>query len=148
MDVKADFIVDAYGNSFEELRQTEKGMRGIWTNATLGPCDGEKSDHFPASDESFTAPHRTCRPQLHAAGIGTWVWEDYCLDPALRPVGGASEDTVYAAVTQLGHIFNVPDVARQLNANIRNDFAIAEAALAKSGHSGLKAVRPYPHAPM
>lgn len=63
-----------------------------------------------------------------------------CEDPALRPVGGATEETVYEAITQLGNIFNVPDVARQLNADIRNDFAIAEAALASSGQTGLKAV--------
>ena len=63
-----------------------------------------------------------------------------CEDPALRPVGGASEETVYEAVTQLGEIFHVPDVARQLNADIRNDFRVAEEALANSGHSGLKAV--------
>ena len=63
-----------------------------------------------------------------------------CEDPALRPVGGASEETVYEAVTQLGEIFHVPDVARQLNADIRNDFKVAEEALASSGHSGLKAV--------
>ena len=63
-----------------------------------------------------------------------------CEDPALRPVGGATEETVYEAVTQLGQIFNEPEVARQLNADIRNDFAVAEAALADSGHSALKAV--------
>jgi hypothetical protein len=28
---------------------------------------------------------------------------------------------VYAAVTQLGQIFNVPNVAKVLNADIRND---------------------------
>ena len=58
----------------------------------------------------------------------------------MRPDGGATEETVYKAVTQLGEIFNVPDVARQLNADIRNDFKVAEEALASSGHSGLKAV--------
>ena len=51
-----------------------------------------------------------------------------------------TEDTVYEAVEQLGLIFNVPHVASQLNAGIRNDFAVAEAALKKSGHSSLKAV--------
>ena len=61
----------------------------------------------------------------------------------MRPVP-ATEDTVYAAVTQLGHIFNVPEVASQLNADIRNDFAVAEAALAKSGVPSLKAVSPTP----
>ena len=25
-------------------------------------------------------PYSTCRPQLHAAGIGTWLWED-CARP-------------------------------------------------------------------
>ena len=123
-------------------------------------------------------PYSTCRPQLHAAGIGTWLWEDCarpfygtltralkriltlaltltltqpspdCEDPALRPVGGATEETVYAAVTQLGQIFNVPNVAKVLNADIRNDFAVAKAALKKAGMPSLKAVIPSPHAPM
>jgi hypothetical protein len=49
---------------------------------------------------------------------------------------------VYAAVTQLGQIFNVPNVAKVLNADIRNDFAVAKAALKKSGVPSLKAVFP------
>ena len=52
----------------------------------------------------------TCRPQLHAAGIGTWLETTYCEDSALRPPT-ATEETVYAAVTQIGQIFNVPNVA-------------------------------------
>ena len=65
----------------------------------------------------------------------------------MRPVGGATEETVYAAVTQLGQIFNVPNVAKVLNADIRNDFAVAKAALKKSGVPSLKAVTPSPYAP-
>ena len=49
-------------------------------------------------------------------------------------------------MAQLGHIFNVPQVASQLNADIRNDFAVAEASLKKSGMPSLKAV--IPHAPI
>ena len=75
-----------------------------------------------------------CRPQLHAAGIGTWLEETYCEDTDLRP-STATEETVYAAVTQLGDIFNVPNVATQLNDQIRNDFAIAKQAVADSGHA-------------
>ena len=66
----------------------------------------------------------------------------------MRPVGGATEETVYAAVTQLGQIFNVPNVAKVLNADIRNDFAVAKAALKKAGMPSLKAVIPSPHAPV
>ena len=49
-------------------------------------------------------------------------------------------ETVYAAVTQLGQIFDVPNVAKVLNADIRNDFAVAKAALKKAGMPSLKAV--------
>ena len=51
-------------------------------------------------------------------------------------------ETVYAAVTQLGQIFDVPNVAKALNADIRNDFAVAKAALKKAGMPSLKAVIP------
>ena len=147
MDVQPDFIVAAYSSAFEEVRSTGDSTKGVFSNATVGPCDGENSDFFPAGSGNVTL-YSTCRPQLHAAGIGTWVWEDYCEDPALRPVGGATEETVYAAVTQLGQIFNVPNVAKVLNADIRNDFAVAKAALKKAGMPSLKAVIPSPHAPM
>ena len=60
----------------------------------------------------------------------------------MRPVGGATEETVYAAVTQLGQIFNVPNVAKALNADIRNGFVVAKAALQKAGMPSLKAVIP------
>ena len=142
MDVSADFIVGAYSSAFAEFRGTNcvfDSCKGIFSNDTVGPCDGENSDYFPAGDGSKT-PYSTCRPQLHAAGIGTWLWEDYCEDPALRPAGGATEDTVYAAVEQLGHIFNVPHVASKLIADIRNDFKVAEDALKASGMKSLKAV--------
>ena len=141
MDVKADFILSSWNSGFAEKRINSDGkVKGIFSAATVGPCDGENSDFFPAGDPNYTHKYSTCRPQLHAAGIGTWLWADYCEDPSLKPVGGATEDTVYDAVTQLGHIFNVPSVARQLIADIRNDFAVAEAALLASGKTGLKAV--------
>ena len=142
MDVRTDFIVGAYSSVFAEVRSTGKtgdSSKGVFSNATVGPCDGEDSDFFPAGSGNKTL-YSTCRPQLHAAGIGTWLWEDYCEDPALRPAGGATEDTVYAAVEQLGHIFNVPHVASKLIADIRNDFKVAEDAQKSSGIPSLKAV--------
>ena len=96
MDVRTDFIVGAYSSVFAEVRSTGKtgdSSEGVFSNATVGPCDGEDSDFFPAGSGNKTL-YSTCRPQLHAAGIGTWLWEDYCEDPALRPVGGATEETV------------------------------------------------------
>ena len=87
MDVSADFIVGAYSSAFAEERQTgatADSRQGIFSDATVGPCDGENSDYFPAGNASYMAPYSTCRPQLHAAGIGTWLWEDYCEDPELR----------------------------------------------------------------
>ena len=143
MDVNADFIIGSYSSAFAEVRftgATADSRKGIFSNATVGPCDGENSDFFPAGNASYMTPYSTCRPQLHAAGIGTWLDPPYCEDPTLRPVGGVTENTVYEAVEQLGYIFNVPHVASQLNAEIRNDFAVAEAALKASGNASLKAV--------
>ena len=155
MDVNADFIVAAYSSAFAEYRKvgdcTFDSCKGIFSNDTIGPCDGENSDYFPAGDKDYKTPYSTCRPQLHDKGIGTWLWEDYCEDPALRPAGGATEDTVYAAVEQLGHIFNVPHVASKVNADIANDFKVAKEARNKSGIPSLKAVfsaPSNPHAPL
>lgn len=78
--------------------------------------------------------HKTCRPQLHAAGIGTWLNPLFCEDPALK--ADVTEETVYTAITQLGAIFNVPYVAEQLISEIRNDFSIAEQTLKASGRTG------------
>ena len=74
-----------------------------------------------------------CRPQLHAAGIGTWLEPVSCEDETLRMNG--TEETVYWAITTIGDIFNVPDVASQLIAEMKNDFAIAQQTLQASGHS-------------
>ena len=121
---------------------------GIFTNQaygniTIGPCDGPGSDYFESGSNTTVEacelgvagadPCSTCRPQLHAAGIGTWLDSTACEDIALRPQGGATEDTVYAAIRQIGEIFNVPAVAEQLVSEIRLDFAIAENTLAHLG---------------
>ena len=83
MAVQPDFIVGAYGSAFAEVRcdagedcATADSRKGIYSEATVGPCDGENSDFFPAGDPDYTAPYSTCRPQLHDNGIGTWLWVD------------------------------------------------------------------------
>ena len=118
---------------------------GIFTNnaygnKTIGPCDGPGSDYFESGSNTTVEacelgvagadPCSTCRPQLRAAGIGTWLDSTACEDSTLRPQGGATEDTVYAAIRQIGEIFNVRSVAEQLVSEIRLDFAIAENTLA------------------
>ena len=137
MGVNADFILGSYRSAFRQRTCTPTRCRGIF-NETIGPCDGENSDFFPAGSNSTTS-YSTCRPQLHAAGIGTWLEPVSCEDSALNPQGGATEETVYAAIRQIGNIFNVAPVAEQLIADVRNDFAIAEQTVAASGAS-LKAV--------
>ena len=133
MGVSADFIMGSYKSAFEELPGRAPG-RGIFTNATVGPCVGANSDFFPSGSNATTS-YSTCRPQLHAAGIGTWLEPGNCEDSALNPQDGASEETVYAAITQMGAIFNVPHVALQLISEIQNDFNIAEQALKGSEHA-------------
>ena len=60
MDVRPDFIVGAYGSAFAEERSTgatADSRKGIFSNATVGPCDGENSDYFPAGTQhGQTAP--------------------------------------------------------------------------------------------
>ena len=99
------------------------------------PCEGANSEFFPAgvTNQVNKTKHKTCRPQLHAAGIGTWLNPLFCEDPALK--ADVTEETVYTAITQLGAIFNVPYVAEQLISEIRNDFSIAEQTLQASGRT-------------
>ena len=146
MAVNPDFILGSYRSAFREKTCTDK-CRGIFSNATdVGPCGGLGSDWFAGGSTSVneTTSYSTCRPQLHAKGIGTWLEPVSCEDSAFRPQGGASEETVYAAIRQMGEIFDVRSTAEQLISEIRNDFDIAEktvAALDKSlGKTQLKAV--------
>ena len=133
MDVNADFIMANYNSAFSEKPRSNTSDRGIFTNATVGPCEGVNSDFFPAGSNK-TMTYGRCRPQLHAAGIGTWLETTFCEDSALRPPT-ATEETVYAAVTQIGQIFNVPSVAAQLNAEIKNDFVVAKQTVQSTGHA-------------
>jgi len=92
MAVQPDFLIGAYTSAFAEFRCDDKvtcenyrvsdSKAGIFSDATVGPCDGENSDYFPAGDASNQAAYSTCRPQLNANGIGTWLWEDCTPLPA------------------------------------------------------------------
>ena len=52
----------------------------------------------------------------------------------------ATEETVHAAIRQIGKIFNVPTVAEQLVSEIKEDFDIAERAVAQVEGTEIKAV--------
>ena len=83
--VSADFIFASWRSAFREYEpprvatEDTSGGKGIYSNKTVGPCIGVNSDFFPAGANATTA-YSTCRPQLHAAGIGTWLWVD-CARP-------------------------------------------------------------------
>ena len=55
IEVRADFIVGAYGSAFAEDRPdgsaTSDSRKGIYSNITVGPCDGVNSDFFPAGTQ-------------------------------------------------------------------------------------------------
>lgn len=126
MGVNPDFILGSYKSAFRERTCEDDNCRGIYSDASgVGPCDGEGSDFF-ASGSNANTSYSTCRPQLHARGIGTWLEPVSCEDSTLKPQGGATEETVYAAIRQIGDIFNERAVAEQLVSEIRNDFDIAE----------------------
>ena len=105
-----------FRSAFRERSCTPERCRGIF-NTSTGPCEGEGSDFFEAGSNATTS-YSTCRPQLHADGIGTWLEPVSCEDSDLKPQGGATEQTVYAAVRQIGDIFNVAPVAEALVASI------------------------------
>ena len=53
MDLDADFIVGAYMSAFAEVRDTgatADSREGVFSNATVGPCNGVNSDFFPAGN--------------------------------------------------------------------------------------------------
>jgi len=130
MAVSPDFILGSYKSAFKERTcdaDDADDCSGVFSDASVGPCAGTGSEWEGSS-------YNTCRPQLHAAGIGSWLEPVSCEDSSLTPQGGASEETVYSAIRQIGRIFNVNTIAEQLISEIRNDFAIAEQTLASSGH--------------
>jgi len=118
-----DFIVASYSSAFRAQYTSNGKVRGIF-NDTLGPCTGVGSEW----GESWT----TCRPQLHAAGIDTYLFEDACEDKSLRPTV-VTEETVYAEMRTLGSIFAV-DV-EPLVTDMKADFDQA-AGLVSAGMSG------------
>ena len=130
--VNADFLLSNFRSAFRQKGDS----KGLFTEATVGgTCEGEGSDFWATGSNTVADgcelgaaapdPCSTCRPQLHAVGIGTWLDPTSCEDKAFRPQGGATEETVYAAIRQIGKIFNVAGVAEQLVSEIRNDFIIA-----------------------
>ena len=144
MGVNPDFIFATMKSAYTEGCGPKFGTtccptcykRGIFApNGTIGPCEGENSEYFPAGSSTAqnTVGYKTCRPQLHAAGIGTYLPADDCENAALRI--DASRENVYTTITHLGTMFNVPQVASQLISEIQNDFIIAQQTLQASGHS-------------
>ena len=99
MAVRPDFIVGAYGSAFAEERYTgatSYSRRGIFSDATVGPCDGENSDFFPAGTQhGQIAPLAVTEPGLcssswplvalngSAAGVLSGTLGTYLLPQAL-----------------------------------------------------------------
>ncbi|CAE6971550.1 unnamed protein product [Symbiodinium natans] len=125
MSYNPDFLVASYNSAFRAQYTRSNGrVSGIFTDATVGPCAGFGSDW----GQDWT----TCRPQLHAAGIGTYVFEDSCEDTSLRPAT-VTEDIVYDEMRTLGSVFGV-DVEPMIT-DMKADFDQA-AALVSSGMHG------------
>lgn len=150
----ADFVMGSYSSAFAErscqnaLTGAPSACRGIF-NVSSGPCEGAGSDWFVGGTMVDGKPkllnntgansRSTCRPQLHAANIGTWLEPSSCEDSALRQQVAANEETVYAAIRQIGNVFDVPFVAEQLVADMKYDFDVAEQTV-RNIPSGIKVV--------
>jgi iron complex transport system substrate-binding protein len=137
MAVNPDFIVASYASAFRHQYTRSSGsISGIYTNATFGPCQGTGSEWTDSDGNAYD--WTTCRPQMHAAGVGTYLLEDGCEDASLRPSGGVTEDTVYDEMRALAAVFNVnPD---PLIADMQADFTQAALLVSNSGQSQLKTV--------
>jgi len=137
-DYNADFIAGSYTSAFYEKyhRASDGKLRGIF-NTTLPPCVGEGSEHVKADGEP--QEWRSCRPQLHAEGIGTFLFVDYCEDLSLRPTA-VTEETVYSEMRAMGKIFDV-DVQTMID-EIQADFDLAAHLVSTNmgGSTSLKTV--------
>jgi len=129
MSVDPDFIVGSYNSAFHaRYNDTKRNrMRGIFSNDTVGPCIGTGSEW---ADLTSSRPTTSCRPQLNAKGIGTYLSVDACESKALRPQGGVTEETVYAEMRNLGSIFNVD--AEAMISEMKEDFDAANKMVAKA----------------
>ena len=140
MAVNPDFIFASFRSAFrDDDGRSFYNTMGIYQDgAGIAPCEGENSDFFPAGSNATARGYGTCRPQLNAAGIGTWLESANCEDETLQKP--ATPETLYETITQFGGIFNVPTVASQLIDQIKTDFLMAEQTLASSSGDSLTAV--------
>jgi iron complex transport system substrate-binding protein len=131
MSVNPDFLVASYNSAFRQVYDDKGKQKGIFSNATVtAACAGTGSE--------WTGAKTTCRPQLNAQGVGTFLFSDHCEDTTLRP-RKVTEDTVYAEMRTLGRIFKVD--AEALITDMKKDFDAAAAMVSSSSHgSKLKAV--------
>ena len=82
MSVNPDFIVGSYNSAFHGTYMRSGKKRGIFSDATVGPCTGPGSEFADLNGKNY---NRTgCRPQLNAAGIGTFLFADACENLSCR----------------------------------------------------------------
>jgi len=130
MSVNPDFIIASYNSAFRQVYESSGSTSGIFSDATVGPCTGTGS--------VFGDAKPTCRPQLHAANIGTYLFADACEDTSLRPAT-VTENTVYSEMRNLGSIFGVDP--EPMITEMQADFESASAMVSSAMHgSPLKTV--------
>jgi iron complex transport system substrate-binding protein len=128
---KADFIIASWSSAYREIYFDAKydRMMGIFSNATVGPCEG------PGSEQGLGGklPQRTCRPQLNSHGIGTWLLSDACEDYSIRAdVAALGEEFVYEEMRRVGKLFEVDAEAKIQE--MRDDFDAAGALVSTAMH--------------
>jgi len=136
MAYNPDFIVGSYNSAFRNQYITTSGtVAGIFNTTLDGPCEGVGSE-YNDSDGNATV-WNSCRPQLHAANIGTYLFEDACEDLSLKKKG--SEETVYEEMQAIGKIFDV-NVQPHID-EMKKDFELAARMITSSmGTTKMKTV--------
>lgn len=133
MSVSPDFIVASFNSAFRQTYNDSGKIKGIF--ASLTPCAGTGGEELGMNEQASNK--NTCRGELNAKGIGTFLFQDACENKALRPTM-VSEDVVYSEMRAISSIFKVDP--EPLIVGMKKDFADASQLVSNSMQGGLKTV--------
>jgi len=129
MSVSPDFIVASFNSAFRQTYVEDNKTKGIFAN--LAPCNGTGGEELGMNEKASNK--NTCRGELNAKDIGTFLFQDACENESLRP-SAVSEEVVYSEMRALSTIFKV-DV-EPLITDMKKDFEDAS-QLVSSGMQGV-----------
>ncbi|KAG7374294.1 ABC-type Fe3+-hydroxamate transport system, periplasmic component [Nitzschia inconspicua] len=110
MSVNPDFLYGSYSSAFSNSSIDYHSIFGEDCELVLEGRGGHNA---------------YCRPELHDYGIQTYLQTAFCELVEHRPENLSVEGGLFAELADIGNIFNVPDRAAALQADIEDHFAKA-----------------------